>query len=176
MALRLEDKKAIVAEVAEIAASSVSAVAADYRGLTVAQMTALRAKARSGGVYLRVVRNTLARRALENTEFACLSDELVGPLFLAFSKDDPGAAARLLRGAAKDYEKLTIKALALGGKLLSPDKLDSVADLPTYDQALSILLSVLQAPMTKLARTCAESYAQLARATAQVRDQKQNNQ
>ena len=131
MALRLEDKKAIVAEVAEVAAKAISAVAADYRGLTVAEMTDLRAKARKSGIYLRVIRNTLARRALQDTDFACLQDSLVGPMFLAFSEEDPGAAARLLKEAAFSYEKLTIKALALGDRLLSPKDIDVVANLPT---------------------------------------------
>jgi len=171
--LRLEDKKAIVAEVAAIAAAAVSAVATDYRGLTVAQMTDLRAKARSQNIYLRVVRNTLAGKALQGTSFACLEPMLKGSLFLAFAKDDPGALARLLKEAVKNYENLTVKALVLSGQLLDPKDLDKVADLPTRTQALALLASVIQAPITKLVRTLAEPYAQLARVTAQVRDRKQ---
>ena len=126
MTLNLEDKKAIVAEVAEVAAKAVSAVAADYRGLTVANMTALRASARKNGVYLRVVRNTFSKRALQDTEFACLKDALSGPLFLAFSYEDPGAAARIIRDAAKNLENLKVRALAVGGNLLGPEKLEAL--------------------------------------------------
>jgi len=171
--LKLEDKKVIVAEVAEIAASAIAAIATDYRGLTVAQMTELRSRARKSGVYLKVIRNTLACKAIHGTSFSCLEKVLTGPLFLAFSKDDPGALARLLKNALKDYENLKVRALVLGGQLLDPKDLDKVADLPTREQALTLLVSVIQAPLTKLVRTLAEPYAQLARATAKVRDQKQ---
>ncbi|CAL7959321.1 50S ribosomal subunit protein L10 [Gammaproteobacteria bacterium] len=172
MALRLEDKKAIVAEVADVAAKAVSAIAADYRGLTVTEMTDLRAKARKNGVYLRVVRNTLAKRALENTDFACMQDLLVGSVFLAFSQEDPGAVARLLKDAIRDYEKLTVCALALGGKLLNIGDIEAVAKLPTRDQSLAILMSVMQAPVTKLVRTMAEPYAMLVHTVAAIRDKK----
>jgi large subunit ribosomal protein L10 len=172
VALRLEDKKAIVAEVADIAAKAVSAIAADYRGLTVTEMTDLRAKARKNGIYLRVVRNTLAKRAIENTDFACMRDALVGSVFLAFSCDDPGAVARLLKDAMRNYEKITICALALGGKLLSVEDIDAVAKLPTREQSLVLLMSVMNAPITKLVRTIAEPYAMLVRTVAAIRDKK----
>lgn len=173
MALNLEDKKAIVAEVAKIAASSTSAIAADYRGLTVGQMTDLRARARKQGVYLRVVRNTLARRAMQNTEFECLQESLVGPLILLFSFEDPGAGARLVRDFIKANEKFEVKALALGGKLFPAKQLDVVAQLPTKEQAISMLMSVMQAPITKLVRTLAEPYAMAVRVMAAVRDKKE---
>lgn len=172
MALKLEDKKAIVAEVADVASKAVSAVVADYRGLTVAEMTSLRAKARKSGVYLRVVRNTLAKRAIENTEFACMQNALTGSVFLAFSQEDPGVVARLLKDAMRDYEKLTVCALVLGGKLLGAGDIDVVAKLPTRDQALAILIAVMQAPVTKLVRTMAEPYAMLVRTVAAIRDKK----
>jgi large subunit ribosomal protein L10 len=172
VALRLEGKKEIVAEVAKVASSALSAVAAEYRGLTVTQMTKLRANARSSGVYLRVVRNTLARRAIEGTEFACMQESLVGPLLLAFSKDEPGAAARLVRDFAKDNEKLVVKVLSVGGQLLGPRDLDKLATLPTRPEAISTLMSVMLAPVTKLARTLAEPHAKLVRTIAAVRDQK----
>ncbi len=172
MVLKLEDKKAIVDDVASVAAKAVSAGVADYRGLTVTEMTELRAKARSNGVYLRVVRNTLAKRAVENTDFSCIKEVLKGPVFIAFSQDDPGAVARLLKGAVRDYEKLTVCALALGGKLLSAKDLDAVAKLPTRDQALATLMAVMKAPITKLVRTLAEPYAMLTRTVAAVRDKK----
>jgi len=171
--LKLEDKKVIVEEVAKIAASAVSAVATDYRGLTVAQMTQLRAQARKHGIYLKVVRNTLARRAIQGTSFACLDPLLKGTLFLAFAKDDPGALARLLKDALKDYESLQVKALVLSGQLLDPKDLEKVAALPTREQALVLLMSVVKAPVTKLVRTLAEPYAQLVRVVAKIRDQKQ---
>jgi large subunit ribosomal protein L10 len=170
--LKLEDKKAIVAEVADVASKALSAVAADYRGLTVTEMTELRAKARKNGIYLRVVRNTLAKRALENTDFECMRDVLTGSVFLAFSQADPGAVARLLKDAMRDYEKLTVCALALGGKLLNAEDIDIVAKLPTRDQALAILMSVMNAPITKLVRTMAEPYAMLVRTVAAISDKK----
>jgi large subunit ribosomal protein L10 len=173
MALRLEDKKAIVAEVAEVAKSAYSAVAAEYRGLSVAEMTELRSKAREGGVYLRVVRNTLARRAVENTDFACMQDNLVGPLVLAFSREEPGAAARVIKDFAKDHKKLEVKAVSVSGKLLPASELETLAKMPTYDQAISILMSVMKAPISKFVRTLAEPHAKLVRTVAAVRDQKE---
>ncbi len=172
MALRLEDKQAIVAEVNEAASKALSAVVSDYRGLTVEQMTVMRAKARESGVYLRVIRNTLARRAIEGTEYECLKEMLVGPTMFAFSQEDPGSAARLLKDYAKEFEKLEIKALSIGGKLLGPGDIDRVAKLPTRDEALALLMAVMQAPVTKLARTLNEVPGKLVRTLAAVRDQK----
>ena len=172
MVLKLEDKKAIVAEVAEVASMALSAAAADYRGLTVSQMNVLRENARNTGVYLRVVRNTLARRAVEGTEFECLKGDLLGPLVLAFSKEEPGAAARLFRDFAKQYDKLEVKMLAIGGKLLSADQLDAIAKLPTKDEALATLMSVMKQPVQMLVRTIAEPHGKLVRTLAAVRDQK----
>ena len=166
MALRLEDKKALVEEVSAIAATAHSAVAAEYRGMTVAQVTALRSKARSQGVYVRVIKNTLARRAVEGTEFACLKEVLKGPLILAFSREDPGAAARVVKDFAKTNDKLVTRAVAIGGTLYGPADLERLASLPTLDQARAILLGVLQAPGTKLARTLAEPAALVARVLA----------
>lgn len=173
MALRLEQKQEIVAEVNEEAVKALSAVLADYRGMTVTQMTNMRKRARESGVYLRVIRNTLARRAVEGTEFECLKEALTGPTLLAFSKDDPGAAARLLKDCAKEYEKLQVKALSIGGKLLAASDLDRLAKMPTRDQALSMLMATLQAPIAKLARTMNEVPGKLVRTIAAIRDQKQ---
>jgi large subunit ribosomal protein L10 len=172
--LKLNDKKVIVTDVAKVATSAVSALVADYRGLTVAEMTELRAKARKAGIYLRVVRNTLARRALENTSFACLDEVLVGPTFLALSLDDPGAAARLMRDFAKEHEKIQVKGLALGGKLFTALQLNAIADLPSRDQAIAMLMSVMLAPITKLVRTLAEPYAKLTRTFAALGEQKKS--
>jgi len=173
VALNLEQKKAIVSEVAEVAANALSAVIADYRGLTVAEMTALRSKARESGVYLRVVRNSLAKRAVENTAFACLHDVLTGPLVFAFSKEEPGAAARLIKDFIKEHENFEVKALAISGQLLAAKDIDQIAKLPSRDEALVLLLSVMQAPITKLVRTLAEPQAKFVRVVAAIRDQKQ---
>ncbi|HEY4749775.1 MAG TPA: 50S ribosomal protein L10 [Steroidobacteraceae bacterium] len=173
MALNLEDKKALVAEVAEVAAKAQSVVAAEYRGLTVGQMTELRARARRQGVYMRVVKNTLARKALAGTSFESVGPKLKGPLVLAFSKDDPGAAARVVKDFAKANDKLVATLVSLGGQVLAARELDRVASLPTREQALSMLLGVLKAPIQKLVRTLAEPPAKLARTVAAIRDQKQ---
>ncbi len=173
MTLRLEDKKVIVKEVAEVAGKAISAVAADYRGLSVSQMTQLRAKAREQGIYLRVVRNNLARRAFEGTDFACMQDSLVGPLVLAFSIDDPGASARLIKNFAKENEQLEAKFLSIGGKLLDGKDLNTVASLPTLEEALGRLAAVMQAPITKFVRTMAEPHGKLVRTIAAVKEQKQ---
>jgi|SRR4051812_24213920 len=173
MALRFEDKQALVAEVHEVAAKAQSVVAAEYRGLTVAKLTELRAKARNSGVYLRVVKNTLARRAVAGTQFECVGDSLKGPLVLAFSKDDPGAAARLVKAFAKDNDKLVTTLVSLGGSVLSAKDLDKVAALPTRDQALAILLGTLKAPITKFVATVAAPHTKLVRTVAAVKDKKQ---
>ena len=173
MALKLEQKEAIVAEVNQAAGKALSAVVADYRGLTVGEMTELRAKARSSGVYLKVIRNTLAKRAMEGTDYECLKTALVGPTLVAFSQQDPGAAARLLKEYSKTFVRLEVKALSIGGELLDADQLDRVATLPTRDEALSLLMAVMQAPITKLARTLKEVPAKLVRTVAAVRDQKE---
>jgi large subunit ribosomal protein L10 len=163
MALKMEAKQDVVAEVHSVAATAQSAIAAEYSGLTVAEMTALRVAARNSGVYLKVVKNTLARRAVEGTSFECLRGSLKGPLVLAFSREDPGAAARVFKAFAKDHEKLVTVAVALGGELYAASDLDRVASLPTLDEARAQLLRVLQAPMAQLVRTLAEPAAMLAR-------------
>jgi large subunit ribosomal protein L10 len=173
VALTIDQKQLIVAEVTEVAGKALSAIGAEYSGLTVAQMTSMRVKARDSGVYLRVIKNTLARRALAETSFACMSEALTGPLVLAFSMDDPGAAARLMRDFAKDFAKLDIKVIALGGQLVPVSDIARVASLPTREEALSQLLAVIQAPIVKLARTINEVPGKLVRTVAAVRDQKQ---
>ena len=171
--LSLEEKKAIVADVAAHAAAAQSAIAAEYSGLTVGQMTALRHKAREAGVYMRVIKNTLARRAIAETEFACMQDGLSGPLILAFSQQEPAAAARVLTAFAKDNEKLVIKVVALPGKLLTPQDAKRLAEMPTRDEALSLLMAAMKAPIAKLVRTVAEPANKLARTLAAVREHKQ---
>jgi large subunit ribosomal protein L10 len=163
MALRLEDKKRLVKEVNAVAGDSVTAVAAEYRGLSVEEMTELRRDARKAGVYLRVVKNTLARRAVEGTEFECMKDTLKGPILLAFAKEDPGAAARVISNFAKEHSALQAVSLSVDGQLLPGSDLKKLAELPTLDQARAMLLGVFVAPMSQLVRTVAEPSAMLAR-------------
>lgn len=172
MSLNLEQKKALVTEVNAIAQNAQSVVAAEYRGLSVTQITALRAQARKAGVQIRVVKNTLARKAVAGTSFECIGPQLKGPLILAFSKEDPGAAARVVKAFAKDNDKLVTTLVSLGGQLLPAKALDQVASLPTREQALSILLGVIKAPISKLVRTLAEPHAMLVRTVGAVKDQK----
>lgn len=172
MPLRLDEKKAVVAEVAEVAGSAHSAVTAEYRGLTVHEMTQLRVQARASGVYLRVVKNTLARRAVEGTEFECMREGLTGPLMLAFSTEDPGSAARVVKDFAKTSGKLEVRTVAIGGQLYGPGEIDRVASLPTRDEALSQLAAALRAPLDKFARTLNEVPGKLVRTTEAVRMQK----
>jgi len=173
MALSFEQKKAVVAEVADAANKALAAVAAEYRGLTVEEMTDLRAKAREGGVFVKVAKNTLVRRAVEGTEYECMQDSLTGPLLFAFSMEDPGAAARLVKDYSKDHDQLVAKLVAVGGELYDASELERLSNLPTYDQAIAILMGVMKAPIEKFVRTLAEPHAKLVRTVAAVRDEKQ---
>lgn len=160
MALGLEDKKAIVAEVQEAAQGALSAVVADSRGVTVGAMTALRKEAREAGVWMKVVRNTLARRAVEGTQYECLKETFAGPTLIAFSAEHPGAAARIFKEFAKKNKEFELKGGAFDGNIVSVDML---ATLPTYNEALAKLMSVMkEAAAGKLVRTIAA-----------VRDQKE---
>jgi len=172
MALNLEQKKVVVAELASVAAKAHSLVAAEYAGLTVEQLTELRKKARVGKVFVKVAKNTLVSRAVEGTDYACVKDALVGPMLYAFSEEDPGAAGRLVKEFSKANEKLVPKVVAIGGQMFPGSHVEKLASLPTREQALSMLLGVIQAPITKLVRTLAEPAAQVARVVAAVRDQK----
>ncbi|MEE4329593.1 MAG: 50S ribosomal protein L10 [Wenzhouxiangella sp.] len=173
MALTLVQKKAVVAEVAAVAETAHSAVAAEYRGLTVSDMTELRRKARSEGVFLKVAKNTLVRRAVKGTDFECMSDELTGPLLFAFSIEDPGAAARLIKNFAKDNDRLVARMVAVGAQLFDASELERLSKLPTRDQALAMLMGVMKAPIEKFVRTLAEPHAKLVRTVAAVRDSKE---
>ncbi|HIJ31551.1 MAG TPA: 50S ribosomal protein L10 [Gammaproteobacteria bacterium] len=173
MALNLEQKKAVVAEVSEIASTALSVVAAEYRGLTVEELTELRIKSREAGVQIRVVKNSLARRAFDETGFACMNDTLVGPMILGFSQEDPGGAARIMKAFSKEHDKLIVRSLSLGDTVLDASQLDKVASLPTRDQAISMLMSVMKAPVEKFVRTLAEPHAKLVRTVAAVRDAKE---
>lgn len=173
MALQLEQKQAIVSEVSQVAADAYSAIAAEYRGLTVSELTELRAKARQSGVYLKVVKNTLAKRALEGTPYECMREGLVGPLMLAFSQEDPGSAARLVKDFAKQNNLLAVKMISFGGELLDASELTKLSSLPTKDQAISLLMAVMKAPVEKFVRTLNEPHGKLVRTIVAVRDQKQ---
>ena len=160
MALGLEDKKAIVAEVQEAAKSALSAVVADSRGVEVGDMTALRKEARENGVWLKVVRNTLAKRAVEGTDYACLQDSFKGPSIIAFSTEHPGAGARILNNFAKGNDNFELKAAVFEGEIVDVAML---ASLPTYDEAIAkLMMCMKEAAAGKLCRTIAA-----------VRDQKE---
>ena len=173
LALNFEQKQVIVAEVAEVARTAFSAVAAEYRGITVEDMTELRVQARNNGVYLRVVKNSLVKRAVDGTDFECMKDSLVGPLIMAFSQEDPGAAARLVKDFSKEHDKLIARIISVGGEVLPAEQIDRLAKLPNREQALSLLMAVMKAPIEKFVRTLNEPHAKLVRTVAAVRDQKQ---
>ncbi len=175
MVLRLDDKKAIVNEVAQVASGAISAAIADYRGLTVAKMNDLRVKARNSNIYLKVVRNTLARRAVQGTAFACLDPALVGSLVLAFSSAEPSATAKLFKDFAKQNEAFTVKGLSLDGKFFPASHIDALASLPTRDEAIAQLMSVMNAPISKFVQTLAAVPTKVVRTVAAVRDQKEKS-
>jgi len=173
VSLNLEQKKVIVGEIAEVAAKAPSAIAAEYIGLTVSDMTRLRQNARDAGIYLRVVRNTLARRALADTKFDCMREKMVGPLLLAFSNEEPGSAAKVIRDFAKGNDKLVAKLISVDGKLLEAADLERLASMPTLEQARAMLLGLLQAPATTLVRVLAEPQGKFVRLLAAYRDQQE---
>lgn len=173
MALSFAEKEAIVAEVADVAKRAYSVVGAEYRGLTVGEMTDLRVKAREAGVYVRVIKNTLAIRAFQGTDFACMEERLKGPLVLAFSQQDPGAAARIAEAFAKEHDKFAVKLVSIGGKLLDPSELGTLAKMPTYEEAISQLMALMKAPVQKLAGTIKEVPSKLVRTLAAIRDAKE---
>ncbi|MDP3859795.1 MAG: 50S ribosomal protein L10 [Stagnimonas sp.] len=170
MPLKLEDKKVLVAEVNDVAKRALSAVAAEYRGLTAGKFDQLRTKARENGIYLHVVKNTLARKAVAGTPFECLIPALVGPLVLGFSLEDPGAVGRVIKDFAKDNDKLVVKALAVGGTMYPASDIDRLASLPTKDQALAMLLGTMKAPIGAFVRTLAEPTAKFVRTVQAVAD------
>ena len=171
MSLTLEQKQAVVAEVAAVAAAAPAVIAAEYSGLNVAEMTALRRSARDAGIYLKVVRNTLARRALEGTQFDCMRGTLTGPLLLAFSNEEPGSAAKVICDFAKENKKLVVRLVSLDGRLLASTDIERVASLPSLDQARSMLLGLLQAPLGKFLRVLSEPEAKLLRLLDARREQ-----
>ena len=173
MALNLEDKKAIVADVNETASKALSLVVADARGVNVADITNLRKQAREANVDLRVIKNSLARRAFEGTEFECVQEALVGPSLFGFSMEDPGAAARIFKDFAKSNGEFEVKVLSISGQLLPKEQIEVLASLPTLEQALGQLASVMIAPVTKLVRTFNDVPGKVTRVVAAVRDKKE---
>ncbi|MEY3182246.1 MAG: ribosomal protein [Pseudomonadota bacterium] len=174
MALRLAQKQELVAEVTNVADKALSVVVAEYAGLPVAKVTDLRTQANKAGVHLQVVRNTLAKRALRGTSFECLLPALKGPVMLAFSMEEVSASARLLKDFAKENEKLVVTALSIGNELLDRSQLDKVAKLPTKDEALAMLLCVMQAPIAKFVRTLQAPHLKLVRTFVALRDKMQS--
>ena len=172
MALSLEQKKAVVAEIAGVAKEAHSLVVAEYRGTTVDNFTEMRSEARKSGVFLKVAKNSLVKRAVQGTEFECVADSLAGPMIYAFSQEDPGCAARLIKEYAKKNDKLITKVVSIGGKMFEASELGRLASLPTKDQAISQLMSVIKAPVEKFVRTLAQPHTKLVRTIAAVRDQK----
>lgn len=172
MSLNLEEKKAAVAEISAQVAGAQAIVLAEYRGLEVGEMTELRKKARASGVYLRVLKNTLARRAVAESPFKGLSDQMVGPLAYGISRD-PVAVAKVLYEFAKGNEKFVIKAGAMANTVMSPKQVADLAKLPSREQLLATLVGTMQAPVVKLVRTMNEVPGKFVRALAAVRDQKQ---
>ena len=170
MPLRLEDKKSVVAEVNEVAKRALSAVAAEYRGLTAGKFDDLRKKARANGIYLHVVKNTLAKKAIAGTSFECMGPALVGPLVIGFSLEDPGSVGRVVKDFAKENDKLVVKAVSIGGQLYGPKDIERLASLPTREQAIAMLMGTMQAPISKFVRTLAEPTAKFVRTVKAVGD------
>jgi large subunit ribosomal protein L10 len=173
MALSLEAKKAVVEQVSGVAADAISVGVAQYRGLSVEQMTNLRLLARQQEVTLQVVKNTLAKRAIKDTNCECITDVLTGPVILGFSKEDPGAVALVFKDFSKDNEDLVVKGLGVSGDFVDAAELKRIASLPTKDQAISQLMALMLAPTEKLARTLNEIPTKVTRVVAAVRDSKQ---
>ena len=172
MSLSLEDKKAVVEQVSNALSDSKTAIVAEYRGLTVEQMTNLRRQARESGVFLQVVKNTLARRALKGSDFECLDEHLLGPLALA-SSEDPVAAAKVLSKFEKTNDAFSIKVGAMSGGLLSLAEIEALAKLPGREELLSTLVGTMQAPITKFVQTLNEIPTKFVRTLAAVCDAKE---
>lgn len=172
MGLNLEQKQAVVTEISAELAKAQAVVLADYRSLRVDEMTELRRKARSSGVYLRVLKNTLARRAVADTPFRGLADKMVGPLAYGMS-GDPVAAAKVLHEFAKTNDRLVIKAGAMHDVVMSPQQVADLAGMPGRQELLAMLMGTMQAPVAKLVRTMNEVPGKFVRTLAAVRDQRE---
>lgn len=175
MGLNLDQKQRLVQNLADVASDAHSALAAEYRGLTAAEMDQLRAQAREAGVYVKIIKNTLAKRAVVGTRFECMADGFEGPLLLAFSRQDPTSAARVVQDFSKGHTKLIVKMVAVGGKLYPAGEVDRLASLPTYGEAISQLMATMRAPVQKLVTTLNEVPGKLVRTLAAIRDAKQGS-
>ncbi len=175
MAISIEDKRRIVADVHAQFSRAASVVLADYRGMSVGDLTRLRMQARGAGISVRVVRNLLACRAVDDTRFACLQDSFAGPTLVAFSYTDLSSAAKTLNDFARKHEKLRIKALSVGGKLLGPEEIENVARLPNREQALTQLMGLMLAPISRLAAALHDVPGRLVRTLAAIRDSRPND-
>jgi len=174
MTFSLSQKKQIVSSVNDMASKTISLVVVEYKGVTVSEMTELRKKAREVGVTIKVVRNTLARKAFEGTSLSCVVENLKGPIFLAFTIDQPGAAAKTIFEFAKTNKKISVKSIVLESELLSASEIDNVAKLPTYDEAVSLLMRTMLAPIEKLVRTIAAPNVKLVRTLSAIKQNKEN--
>jgi len=173
VALSKNEKVKIVEEVKEVASSASSLVISDARGLKVSELTEIRTKANQSGIHIQVIKNSLAKLAFEGTDFGCSDEVLTGPSIFAFSFDEPGAAAKLLKSYAKNFDDLEIKALVVEGQLLDGGQIDILAKLPSRDEAYGLIASVLQAPVSKFATLLNEVPSKLARVLTAVRDSKE---
>lgn len=176
MNMKLEEKKQAVTEIASMAEDAHGLITAHYRGMTVDQMTELRRKGRDSGVSLKIVKNTLAKRALVDSQYQGVTEKLVGPTILAFSLEEPNAAAKLIKDFAKSCKALKVQAICLEDTVLGAESLDKVASMPNKAQAVAMLLGVLQAPSRNLACTLQETYAKLVRVAQAVADKRESQQ
>ena len=174
MSLNLEQKQAVVAEVSEQVSRAQAIVLAEYRGLPAGNMTELRKRARTSGVYLRVLKNTLARRAVAETPFAGLTDQMVGPLFYGISSDPVAVAKVLHEFSRENVDKFTIRGGAMPNAVMNPQQVAELAKMPSREQLLATLMGTMQAPVAKLARTMNEVPAKFARTLAALREQRES--
>ena len=172
VALSKSEKEKIVGEVKEVASNASSLVISDARGLKVSELSEVRQKATQSGIHIQVIKNSLAKLAFEGTDFGCSDEVLVGPSLFAFSFEEPGAAAKLLKTYAKNFDNLDIKALVVEGQLLDGSQIDILASLPSKDEAYGLIANVLQAPVTKFATLLNEVPSKLARVLSAVHDKK----
>ena len=174
MSTNLEIKQAKVAEVAAVAEHATSLIGADFSGVTVAEMTRFRADARKANVYLKVIKNNLLKLAVKGTDFECISESIKGPLIIAFSAEEPGSAARVVRDFCRQNEAMQVRLVAVGGELLDISALETVAKLPTRDEAIAKLMGVMKAPVTKLVQTLAAPHSKLVRTFAALKEQRED--
>ena len=172
MVMSLADKKQAVAQFYKLAQQASLGIVAENCGLTVEAVTRLRKQARESDVAIKVMRNTLAKRAFQDTDFECLSEQLSGPIFFVFSLKEPGTAARILRDFAKESEQIKIRMIALNKQVFGADTIDQFAQLPTYEEAISKLMAVLQAPAVKLMNVLRAPYSKLVHTLVAIRDEK----